>query len=149
MEWKLNDQLCFLLYANSRNVIKLYKELLDPLGLTYTQYITMIALWEEDHQMVSDLGQRLSLDSGTLTPLLKKLEHDGRIKRTRDSKDERKVWIDLTEEGKKLSFDAKHVPFELFKCVDLEMQEAIKLHEILTKLNNKNKTCEKIDDLGE
>lgn len=149
MEWKLNDQLCFLLYANSRNVIKLYKELLDPLGLTYTQYITMIALWEEDHQMVSDLGARLSLDSGTLTPLLKKLEHDGRIKRTRDSNDERKVWIDLTEQGKKLSNDAKHVPFELFQCVDLEMEDAMKLHEILSKLNNKNKACEKIDKPGE
>ncbi len=146
MDWKLNDQLCFLLYANSRNVIKLYKKLLDPLGLTYTQYITMIALWEEDHQMVSDLGQRLSLDSGTLTPLLKKLEHDGRIKRARDIKDERKVWIDLTDDGKKLSMDAKHVPFELFKCVDLEMKEAIKLHEILSKLNNANKTCEKVDE---
>ena len=149
MDWKLNDQLCFLLYANSRNVIKLYKELLDPLGLTYTQYITMIALWEEDHQNVSDLGERLSLDSGTLTPLLKKLENDGRIKRTRDSKDERRVWIDLTEQGKKLSDEAKHVPFELFKYIDLEIEDAIKLHEILSKLNNKNKACEKIDGSGE
>jgi MarR family transcriptional regulator, organic hydroperoxide resistance regulator len=88
------------------------------------------------------------LDSGTLTPLLKKLEHDGRIKRTRDSKDERKVWIDLTDDGKKLSNDAKQVPFELFKCVNLEIEDAIKLHEILTKLNNNNKSCQKIDDLG-
>lgn len=149
MEWKLNDQLCFLLYANSRNVIKLYKELLDPLGLTYTQYITMIALWENDHQMVSDLGNKLNLDSGTLTPLLKKLELDGRISRKRDLNDERKVWIDLTEQGKKLSDEAKHVPFELFKCVDLEIEDAMKLHEILLKLNNKNQACEKIDNQGE
>ncbi|MDO9628936.1 MAG: MarR family transcriptional regulator [Acholeplasmataceae bacterium] len=148
MEWKLNDQLCFLLYANSRNVIKLYKELLNPLGLTYTQYITMIALWEEDHQMVSDLGTRLSLDSGTLTPLLKKLEQEGRIKRTRDLKDERKVWIDLTQAGKKLSDEAKHVPFELFKCVDLDIEDAKKLYEILSKLHNKNNSCEKLDEQG-
>jgi DNA-binding MarR family transcriptional regulator len=102
MEWKLDQQLCFLLYANSRNIIKMYKDILDPFGLTYTQYITMITLWEQDHQTVGDLGNHLSLDSGTLTPLLKKLEKDGRIIRTRDQNDERKVVVILTEEGKKL-----------------------------------------------
>ena len=135
MSWKIEEQLCFLLYANSRNVIKLYKRLLDPIGLTYTQYITMIALWEKDHQSVSDLGEKLSLDSGTLTPLLKKLEKDNRIRRTRDPEDERRVWIDLTESGKKLSETAKSIPFELYQCVDLPESEAKVLFQLLTKLN--------------
>lgn len=142
MKWKLEHQLCFLLYANSRNVIKTYKKILDPLNLTYTQYITMIALWEHDHQLVSELGERLSLDSGTLTPLLKKLEHDGRIRRTRDRADERKVWIDLTEEGISLSEKAKKVPLELIKCINLPQEDAMQLFTLLTKLHQTNMTCE-------
>jgi DNA-binding MarR family transcriptional regulator len=135
MDWKLSEQICFLLYSSSRDVIKKYKELLDPLGLTYTQYVTMIALWEEDHQTVSDLGKRLALDSGTLTPLLKKLEADGRIKRTRDLEDERKVWIDLTEAGKQLAHEAKSVPFAVYDMVDLPDDDIQKLYEVLTKIN--------------
>jgi DNA-binding MarR family transcriptional regulator len=142
MEWKLNQQLCFLLYANSRNIIKLYKNLLDPFNLTYTQYITMIALWEKDHQTVNELGERLSLDSGTLTPLLKKLEKDGRLLRQRDEQDERRVIVTLTDEGKKLSEDAKKIPKELVKCVDLPENEAILLFSLLTKLHLSNKSCE-------
>jgi len=142
MEWKLGEQLCFLLYANSRHVIKLYKDLLDPFNLTYTQYITMIALWEKDHQTVNELGERLSLDSGTLTPLLKKLEKDGRLLRQRDEQDERRVIVTLTDEGKKLSEDAKKIPKELVKCVDLPENEAILLFSLLTKLHLSNKSCE-------
>ena len=142
MEWKLDQQLCFLLYANSRNIIKLYKKLLDPLNLTYTQYITMIALWEVDHVTVSELGDRLSLDSGTLTPLLKKLEKDGHILRQRDENDERKVFVTLTEKGKKLSIEAKTVPFELIKCVNLPQEEAIQLFHLLTKLHQTDTTCD-------
>jgi len=142
MKWKLEHQLCFLLYANSRNVIKTYKKILDPLNLTYTQYITMIALWEKDHQLVSELGDRLSLDSGTLTPLLKKLEHDGRIKRTRDKNDERKVWIDLTEAGIALSEQAKTVPLELIKCVNLPKEDGMQLFTLLTKLHQTSMTCD-------
>jgi MarR family transcriptional regulator, organic hydroperoxide resistance regulator len=142
MKWKLEHQLCFLLYANSRNVIKTYKKILDPLNLTYTQYITMIALWEKDHQLVSELGDRLSLDSGTLTPLLKKLEHDGRIKRTRDKTDERKVWIDLTDAGIALSEQAKTVPLELIKCVNLPKEDGMQLFTLLTKLHQTSMTCD-------
>jgi MarR family transcriptional regulator, organic hydroperoxide resistance regulator len=142
MKWKLEHQLCFLLYANSRNVIKTYKKILDPLNLTYTQYITMIALWEKDHQLVSELGNRLSLDSGTLTPLLKKLEQDGRIKRTRDKTDERKVWIDLTEAGIALSEQAKTVPLELIKCVNLPKEDGMQLFTLLTKLHQTSMTCD-------
>lgn len=138
MTWKLNDQLCFLLYSSSRQVIKHYKPFLDPLGLTYTQYVTMIALWEEDHQTVSDLGQKLSLDSGTLTPLLKKLELDGRIKRTRDDLDERKVWIDLTEQGKRLALEAKHVPYDVFQSFSVDEDDAKQLYTILHKMTQES-----------
>lgn len=135
MNWKLNDQICFLLYSSSRDVIKHYKNLLDPLNLTYTQYVTMIALWEEDHQTVSDLGKKLSLDSGTLTPLLKKLEADGRIIRTRDIDDERKVWIDLTDEGLKLAKQAEHIPYTMYQSLDVNDEDAKKLYDVLTKIN--------------
>lgn len=135
MNWKLNEQVCFLLYSSSRHVIKQYKDLLDPLHLTYTQYVTMIALWEEDHQTVSDLGKKLSLDSGTLTPLLKKLEADRRIVRYRDQSDERKVWIDLTDEGRALAHDAKHVPQTLLKTYEGQEDDIYQLHRLLTKLN--------------
>jgi len=149
MEWKLDQQLCFLLYANSRNIIRMYKEILDPYGLTYTQYITMITLWENDHQTVSDLGNHLSLDSGTLTPLLKKLEKDGRIIRNRDQNDERKVVVSLTEEGKKLSIDAKKIPYELVKCVDMPESDLYNLFNLLTKLHKQNKTCQMIGNKDE
>lgn len=144
MDWKLNDQLCFLLYSSSREVIKHYKVLLDPLGLTYTQYVTMIALWEEDHQTVSDLGKKLALDSGTLTPLLKKLETDGRITRTRDSQDERKVWIDLTKDGFELAKKAEQIPFLMYQSLQVKEEDAKELYDILTKLN-----IEKADHQGE
>ena len=141
MDWKLNEQVCFLLYANSRNIIKTYKDVLDPLNLTYTQYITMIALWEKDHQLVSDLGHRLALDSGTLTPLLKKLELDGRITRTRDDVDQRKVWIDLTEKGKALSIEAESIPKKVISCVPMDMAEGYKLYELLKKLYETDIHC--------
>jgi DNA-binding MarR family transcriptional regulator len=96
----------------------------------------MIALWEEDHQTVSDLGNKLSLDSGTLTPLLKKLEADGRILRTRDQDDERKVWIDLTGEGKKLAKEAEHIPYQMYQSLDVNDEDAKKLYDVLTKLNH-------------
>ena len=139
MDWKLNEQLCFLLYSSSRDIIKQYKPLLDPLKLTYTQYVTMIALWEEDHQSVTDLGKQLALDSGTLTPLLKKLEADGRIKRTRDQMDERKVYIDLTKEGKELAEKAKQIPKLLYNSLSVNDQDTQTLYQILSKMNHMRK----------
>lgn len=141
MNWKLNDQVCFLLYANSRNVIKAYKEVLDPIGLTYTQYITMIALWEQDHQLVSDLGNKLALDSGTLTPLLKKLEKDQLITRKRDQSDQRKVWIDLTEKGQALSLTAAEIPQKVLSCIPMDMKEGYQLYELLKKLYETEFIC--------
>ncbi|UXH80253.1 MarR family winged helix-turn-helix transcriptional regulator [Roseateles amylovorans] len=113
-DWLLLDQqLCFALYATSLAMTKLYKPLLGPLGLTYPQYLVMLVLWESDGVGVSELGQRLNLDSGTLTPLLKRLESIALIARRRDSKDERRVEIHLTEAGRVLRAKAVGIPEEL------------------------------------
>ncbi|WP_044481522.1 MarR family winged helix-turn-helix transcriptional regulator [Paenibacillus antibioticophila] len=112
---KLDDQLCFAFYACSRGIMKLYRPLLQELGLTYTQYITLLALWEQDAVTVKELGSRLFLDSGTLTPLLKKLEAMGLLSRTRDPKDERNVIITLTGKGQELRHQAKEIPCKIYQ----------------------------------
>ena len=110
-EWlKLDHQLCFALYSSSLAMTKLYKPLLDPLGLTYPQYLVMLVLWEGDGLTVSALGERLQLDSGTLTPLLKRLESAGLVQRLRDSADERRVLLRLTPAGRALKTRALQVP---------------------------------------
>ena len=106
----LDNQLCFALYSASLAMTKLYKPLLDELGLTYPQYLVMLVLWEGDGLMVSELGQRLYLDSGTLTPLLKRLETAGLVSRMRDVADERRVHVHLTAAGRKLKTRAARVP---------------------------------------
>lgn len=131
---RLDNQLCFPLYAASRLVIKLYKPFLDRHGLTYTQYIAMMALWEKDDVAVSELGERLFLDSGTLTPLLKKLEASGFIRRERDAADERTVRIQLTGQGKKLQKAMVDVPRQMASCVHIERDDAGNLHELLHDL---------------
>ncbi len=131
---RLDNQLCFPLYAASRLVIKLYKPFLDKHGLTYTQYIAMMALWEKDDVAVSELGERLFLDSGTLTPLLKKLETSGFIRRERDATDERTVRIQLTGHGKKLQKAMVDVPRQMASCVHIGRDEAGNLHELLHNL---------------
>jgi len=128
---RLDNQLCFPLYAASREIIKLYHDPLSKLGLTYTQYITMMVLWEEKSITVKDLGKRLFLDSGTLTPLLKALEKEGYITRTRSKEDERVLVVELTEEGKKLKEKAASVPSEVGKCVKLSAEDAKELYRIL------------------
>ena len=107
---QLDNQLCFALYSTSLAMTKVYKPLLDELGLTYPQYLAMLVLWERDGLMVSELGERLYLDSGTLTPLLKRLEASGYISRVRDEKDERRVNITLTSSGRKLKTRAAKIP---------------------------------------
>ena len=107
---RLDNQLCFALYSTSLAMTKLYKPLLDDLGLTYPQYLVMLVLWERDGLMVSELGDRLYLDSGTLTPLLKRLEVSGHISRLRDVNDERRVHITLTSLGRRLKVRAAKVP---------------------------------------
>jgi DNA-binding MarR family transcriptional regulator len=107
---QLDNQLCFALYSTSLAMTKLYKPLLDELGLTYPQYLAMLVLWEQDGLMVSEVGERLYLDSGTLTPLLKRLEASGLIARIRDVEDERRVHITLTAGGRKLKNRAAKIP---------------------------------------
>ncbi len=107
---QLDHQLCFALYSASLAMTKLYKPLLDAIGLTYPQYLVMLVLWERDGMTVSELGERLFLDSGTLTPLLKRLEHSGFLARQRDPQDERRVRITLTPGGRALRDEAERIP---------------------------------------
>lgn len=133
---KLENQLCFPLYACSKEIIRRYKPFLDPLDLTYTQYITLLALWEKQSISVKALGECLYLDSGTMTPVLKKLECKGYITRTRAIQDERSVVIALTKEGEALKEKARDIPVKLGSCVKLAPEETLKLHELLGKLLN-------------
>ena len=113
---KLSNQLCFPLYAAARNVTALYTPWLKPLGLTYTQYIVFLVLWEKDGVSVSEIGERLLLDNGTLSPLLKKMEQAGYIERRRSSADDRVVMITLTEQGRALQEKAKDIPRNVAGC---------------------------------
>lgn len=131
---KLENQLCFPLYASSKEVVKKYKPLLDPLGLTYTQYIAMMVLWEQKSVNVKSLGKHLYLDSGTLTPLLKKMELQGWVMRKRDLKDERNVIVTVTEKGEKLKAAAAHIPLEMSKCISLSPEESKQLYGLLYKV---------------
>lgn len=131
---KLGNQLCFPLYACSKEIIRKYKPFLDPLGLTYTQYIALMALWEEDNLTVKALGERLYLDSGTLTPLLKKMEGQKLIKRIRSSEDERNVYIKLTGDGNLLKDKAAAVPEQIGRCFSLSSEEVLFLHQTLHKI---------------
>lgn len=130
---KLDNQLCFALYVCSKEIIRKYKPLLDPLDLTYTGYITLLALWEKDGITVKELGNRLYLDSGTLTPLLKKLESSGYIIRTRSISDERNVVIQLTEAGHALKKEASHVPQQLICNANFNGENAMSLLSSLHK----------------
>ncbi len=130
----LDNQLCFALYAASRMIIRLYRPVLDPLGLTYTQYIALLALWERDGETVTALGERLYLDSGTLTPLLKRLEAQGLVERQRSTSDERTVRILLTERGRALKQQAAQVPAKVASCIKLPERDAIELHRLLHQL---------------
>ena len=131
---KLDRQLCFPLYAASREVIKRYYPLLEDLDLTYTQYVAMMVLWEEKEISVRDLGHRLFLDSGTLTPLLKSMEKKGLLTRHRSQKDERVVVVRITETGETLRDKAASVPEKMVACIPLEPQEAMELYRLLHKL---------------
>lgn len=131
---KLENQLCFPLYAASRNVIKKYKPFLDEIDLTYTQYITMMVLWDIKEINVKELGNKLYLDSGTLTPLLKTLESKGYISRVRSTSDERNLLICLTSKGEKLKEKALNIPNEIGKCINLNPEEAMALYKILYKI---------------
>lgn len=131
---KLENQLCFPLYACSKEIVRRYKPYLDELELTYTQYIVMMVLWEKQEINVKELGGYLYLDSGTLTPVLKKLETKGFITRERSREDERNLVVSITEGGKKLRDKAVEVPMKMKSCVDLEPKEAQQMYQLLYKI---------------
>ena len=131
---KLNNQLCFPLYAAARNVTGLYTPCLKPLGLTYTQYLVFLVLWERDGITVGEIGDKLMLDNGTLSPLLKKLEQAGYLERRRCREDDRVVEITLTAKGWALQEQAKEVPQKVAQCIDLPVEKARQLYSLLYEL---------------
>lgn len=131
---KLENQLCFPLYACAKEVVRLYKPFLDALGLTYTQYIAMLVLWDKKALMIKELGDYLYLDSGTITPLVKKLEQQGFVTRTRSTDDERIVTVSLTDEGYRLREKAVEVPGKIAGCLPLSSDEAKTLYTLLYKV---------------
>ena len=130
----LEDELCFPLYACSKELIRCYKPLLDPLELTYTQYLALMALWEQEPISVKALGDLLYLDSGTLSPVLKKLDNKGYVRKTRSSEDERSVFISLTEKGRELRRTAADIPQKIAAHMQLESGEYEQLQRLLGKL---------------
>lgn len=137
----LDKQLCFALYSSSLAMTKLYKPLLETMGLTYPQYLVLLVLWETDHQSVSSLGDRLFLDSGTLTPLLKRMETNGWLTRQRSKDDERSVIVSLTESGNALRNTAQHIPAHLMEASGCTLPELNKLTLQLQKLRNQTTSC--------
>ena len=139
----LENQLCFPLYACSRRIVNLYTPYFQPLGITYTQYIVFLVLWEKDGVSVRELGERLYLDSGTLTPLLKKMEEAGFVARRRSTDDGRVVHIYLTEKGRALRAEVEQIPLRLGGCLPLTAEEAKVLHALLYRLLENTETPEK------
>ncbi|MCR4735012.1 MAG: MarR family transcriptional regulator [Treponema sp.] len=137
----LDNQLCFALYVCSKEIIRRYSPILEPLGLTYTAYITLLSLWEKDNVTVKELGERLFLDSGTLTPLLKKLESQGLLQRKRSKKDERTVFVTLTEQGREMRSKCQDVPRQMMCYNFLDLNKAgdllQNLHTIMEKISDK------------
>ena len=134
---KLENQLCFPMYACAKEIVRAYTPYLDELGITYTQYITMMVIWEHKELRVKDVGRRLYLDSGTLTPVLKKLEEKGFVTRRRSESDERDVIVSITKSGEALKEKAVHIPEKLSSCIALEPQKAKLLYELLYDLLGK------------
>ena len=131
---KLENQLCFPLYVCSKEIVRKYKPFLDELDITYTQYITLMALWDKGALSVKELGKQLFLDSGTLTPLLKTLEAKGFVTRTRDKEDERNLIVSLTDEGMKLRERAVSIPAKMGACLNIKPEDAAELYRILHQI---------------
>lgn len=131
---KLDNQLCFPIYAAARTVTSLYTPYLKKLGLTYTQYILFLVLWEKDGLTVGEICKRLMLDSGTLSPVLKKLRQEGYIEKTQSKTDERSFIISLTEKGRTLQEQAKEIPLQVGKCVNISPEKAKQLYDLLYEL---------------
>ena len=139
---RLENQLCFPLYACAKEVVRRYREPLEPLGLTYTQYIVMMILWEHGGMTEGDLGKIIHLDSGTLAPLLKRLDKQGLITRKRPESNERKLMIELTQAGMDMRKAAETVPFTMKDCIPLTEEELLTLRHLLKKAMNRMHACE-------
>lgn len=137
----LKNQLCFPLYAASREIVRKYTPFLKELDLTYTQYIVMMVLWEEKEIAVGELGKKLFLDSGTLSPLLKAMEQKKLLCRTRDSADERIVKVSITESGEALKEKARTIPERISSCISITKEDAVALYRILYKLLEPAQEC--------
>ena len=131
---KLGNQLCFPIYAAARAVTSAYTPYLKKLGLTYTQYILFLVLWEKDGLTVGEICKRLMLDSGTLSPVLKKLRQEGYIEKTQSTTDERSFIISLTEKGRALQEKAKEIPLQVGKCINIAPEKAKQLYDLLYEL---------------
>lgn len=134
----LSQQVCFPIYAFAKEIINQYRPLLDAIELTYPQYLVMLVLWEFESQTVNQLGEKLKLDSGTLTPLLKRMEAKLLVTRTRSSSDERIVNIALTQNGKALQIKAANIPAQLIEAMNVTVEELQELKNIISKISNKN-----------
>lgn len=135
--YRLSDQLCFAVYSTAHAFNRVYKPLLDRIGLTYPQYLAMLVLWERDNVPVKDIGERLFLDSGTLTPLLKRLEAAHLVKRTRSSEDERQVLIALTSQGHALKDKARAVPPSILAASDCSVSELVAMKDEIVALRDR------------
>ena len=135
---KIHNHLSFPLYAAARSVTNLYTPYLKPFGLTYTQYLVLLVLWEKDGVTVGDLCQKLFLDNGTISPLLKKLHQAGYIVKTRSDRDDRVVLVSLTKQGKDLQKKMKEVPKQVGSCITLSPEKAGTLYSLLYEILNKN-----------
>ena len=131
---KLENQLCFPLYAAAREVVKKYRPFLDAIDLTYTQYIAMMVMWEHEQITVKELGERLYLDSGTVTPVVKSLIAKGHVQKQRNQADERSVIVTLTREGRALRHSAEQIPQQVAGCISLAPEEAMQLYSLLYKV---------------
>lgn len=138
-ELKLKSQVCFPVYALSREIVNVYRPILEEIDLTYPQYLVMMVLWENEPQKVHEIGNKLNLDNGTLTPLLKRLSAKGLISRKRNSKDERVVEISLTESGKQLKTKAAEVPQKVVKTMGITPEDLMQLKELVVKILNRAK----------
>lgn len=136
---KLENQICFPLYACSKEIVRRYKPFLDEINLTYTQYLIMLLLWEHKKMNVKDMGKALLLDSGTLTPVLKKLEQKGYLTRVRNQEDERVLDVTITDEGEQLKEVAVEIPVKLSNCIGLKMEEAAELYRLIHVVLDKMK----------
>ncbi len=134
---QLKNQVCFPLYALSKEITKLYRPMLEELDMTYPQYLVMMVLWEKDGLTVSEVGEKLLLDSGTLTPLLKRLENKSFIDRKRKKEDERVVELFLTKEGRNLQQKACNIPNEMIQKIDIKTEDLVQLKNLLETILNK------------